>query len=616
MGVFNGNCGCSENQVDLMFKRAEQFIDEQITDRTRNLNRYWTDLFPVKPFPDGVGLVLQKVRFHGDIGPQYDGFDGWRKVQISRNAANAALCGENDGCGYKWEDVGHGMETVDYDLMQRDLRTKPICVKDIRTFWQYQQVQNLIFRNLTNITANMREQLNRNAAMMFAVKHLAMPNLPFNQADPYTLPNIPSGVELGRLSYRLLLNLYHPLGQEASEYALAQVNGMPSFGVIAHPETLHDMVYENPDLRIDLRECNETSCQLIKRYNFLEGIGPFILMPDLYAPRYNRDAAGVLSRVFPFDRNFPIEIGTRPITNPEYHTAEFELVILMTRDLFALRTRKPLSSVGGETNFDAETGLFSWKWHNPERCEDPYRRVGRYVTTGEIGVEPGDYTDIVALLVKRRPAYLGLEYWDPSITLPDGVDLEDQVLVQDCPCQTIIQVGSAVADNELTFIFDRDIGVAESETVEIELVNGSFLTGTVEELSTDGTRARISFAVAVCPEPGRYVGVRCTPTSYCSANVTQTTLGSILTGDVDVKLDQLLRATTGTVTAIMANGTTLDVTIDSVNLNTLVWRLNMTFAQYTAGGGVCALCVPTATVATCPGCDPEQFVDCVPDEEE
>ena len=115
----NGNCGCSQEAVDLAFKKAEQFIDDQIADRTYEMARYWVDLFPVKMFPDGVGLTLDKVRFFGDIGPQYDGFDGWRKVEITRNAAEAAMKGEHDGCSYKWEEVGHGLETISYDLMQR-----------------------------------------------------------------------------------------------------------------------------------------------------------------------------------------------------------------------------------------------------------------------------------------------------------------------------------------------------------------------------------------------------------------------------------------------------------------------------------------------------------------
>ena len=42
------------------------------------------DLAPVKIFPDGIGFTMTKVRFFGDIGPQYDGFDGWRKEQRSR----------------------------------------------------------------------------------------------------------------------------------------------------------------------------------------------------------------------------------------------------------------------------------------------------------------------------------------------------------------------------------------------------------------------------------------------------------------------------------------------------------------------------------------------------
>jgi hypothetical protein len=620
--MLNANCGCSPEQVDMMFKRAEQYIDEQITDRTYEMARYWVDLYPVKPFPDGVGLVLDKMRFFGDIGPQYDGYDGWRKVQITRRAAEAALSGENDGCGYKWEDVGHGMETISYDLMQRDLRTKPICVKDIRTFWQYREVQNLIFQNLTNISANMREQLNRNATMGFAVKYIALPGLPTNQFDPHQLPVIPSGVEVGKLSYLLLLQLYHPLAQEAGQYALSNLNGAPAFGLVGHPETLHDMYYTDTNVRTDIRECRGESgnaCDLIKRYNFLEAIGPFILMPDLNAPRYNRDANGNLSRVFPYDREVPIEIGTRPMSNPEYHTAEFEMCLILTRDLFALRTRRPLTSVGGETNFDSEVPMFQWKWHNPDRCEDPYRRTGRYVTTGEIGVEPGDFTSIAAVLVKRKPNYAGIEFWPAQVCPPEPNSCENELPAGACPCPLVIGICATIEDDELVLQFDRPTGAVAQDLIELETPNGSFVTATVVSANTTGDKLQVQFAAAVEAVPGMFVGLRCLDVSFCSAKVLKTETCGILaqTPTITLTLDRLLKVQTAvetpTVTLIMCDGTQLSADVTAVNLGAIEYTVNVTWANYCAGQGVCSVCVPTATDGSCPACDADVFEECVAD---
>jgi len=608
MGV-SGDCACSEEQVNLMFKRAEQFIDDQIADRTYNMSRYWVDLYPVKPFPDGAGLTLDKVRFYGDIGPQYDGFDGWRKLQISNSGG---LGGDNDGCAYKWEDVGHGMETVSYDLMQRDLRTKPICVKDIRTFFQYQETQNLIFQNLANISANMREQLNRNATMRLAIKHVALPGLPFNTANPHQLPVIPAGVEVGRLTYRLLLQMYHPLAQEAGNYSLATIDGMPSFGVVAHPETLQDMVYEDPEIRKDLRECDDTACSLIKRYNFLDSIGPFILMPDLFAPRYDRDAAGVLSRIFPYDRSLPIEFGQRPITNEAYHSAEFELVLILTRDLFSLRTRRPITSVGGATNFDSEAGMFLWKWHNPERCEDPYRRVGRYVSTAEIGVEPGDFTDTSAILVKRKPGYAGIDFWPVEVCPPDPV-VCDNILPLECPCPQIVGVCDAIDPQELLVTFDKVTGAVALDVIELVTVNGSFVSVTVTTVSADGLSLLVNFGVDVHVEPGFLVELRCLDVSFCSSEVIKTGLCGIVGNTVDLILCRLIKATVAdTITLNFCNGEQQDVPITVADTAALTYTVTLAYADYCANGGVKSVCVPTATDASCPDCDASVYEDCVP----
>jgi len=465
----------------------------------------------------------------------------------------------------------------------------------------------------------MREQLNRNAAMSFAVKYLALPGMPVNLTDPHVLMNIPAGVELGKLTYPLLLQLYHHMAQEAGQYALASIGGAPAFGIIGHPETLHEMYYSDSNLRTDLRECNETACDLIKRYNFLESVGPFILMPDLYAPRYDRDSEGNLSRVFPYDRELPIEIGTRPITNPDYHTAEFELIIMMTRDLFSLRTRRTLTSVGGETNFDAEVPLFNWKWHNPDRCEDPYRRTGRYVTTGEVGIEPGDFTDIAAILVKRKPGYAGIEYWGAETCPPDPVDCDNTIPNGTCPCPLVIGICAAVEDDELVIEFDSATGAAVLDVIQLETPNGAFVTATVAEVNTDGTKLRVQFATDVgVITPGMFVGIRCLDVSYCSASVLKTEVCGITaeTPVVTLILNKLLKAQTvgDTLTLVMCDGSFVSADVTALNLAALEYTVGLTWAEYCAGGGICSVCVPTATDSSCPDCEAEELVDCVDSE--
>ena len=133
--------------------------------------------------------------------------------------------------------------------MKRDLKTVPICVEDIRTFWEFQQHQNLIFENLTEITANMREQLNRNALIGFSVKHVpTSAGLQVNAQNPYELPNI-AGLVVGRLNGQILKRLYNALLREAGNYALAVENGRPMFGLIASDDVLDDLTYDSTPIR-------------------------------------------------------------------------------------------------------------------------------------------------------------------------------------------------------------------------------------------------------------------------------------------------------------------------------------------------------------------------------
>lgn len=511
---------CSTAQVDRAFKLSEQFIDSQIGERLISMPRFWVNMFPVKPFPDGVGLTLDKVRFFGDIGPQYDGFDGWRKVEISRSATESALRGDHDACGYKWEDVGHGLETISYSLFQRDLRTRPVCIKDIRTFWQYQEVQSMIYKNLANITANMREQLNRNAAMSFAVKYVALPGFPINADNPYNLPQIPTNVKVGKLTYSLLKRFYPQLAQEAGEFAVESIGNAPAFGVCAHPDTLDQMVYDDPEVRQDIRLQSPRDGSLIKKYGLTDRMGQFVFMPDMYAPRYSFDTAGNLVRVMPWDNNIEIEIGTRPVTSAAYHNARFELVLLMTKGLFSLRTRKAISSVGGATDFDSETAMFEWKWHNPPCKEDPYRRTGRYVTTGEIGVEPGDFTDIVAILVERKPEANVLSFWPDGVSCTELQPVEECVVTSPDTCPQVVGCCGTIESDQLLLTFNTAPDVSDEEAIELVLANGGTIAATVKEISADGTKLVVEFATDVQCEPGAIVAIKCDDSpGFCTSTV-------------------------------------------------------------------------------------------------
>ena len=612
--MLSGNCGCTPQQANVMFKEAEQFIDEEITDRTYAMNRYWVDLYPMKPFPDGVGLVLDKLRYFSDIGPQYDGFDGWRKIQRSRTGAMAEACGEHDACGYDWETVGSGMETVSYDLMSRDLKTHPICIKDIRTLYQYRTFQELFFKNLANISANMREQLNRNAVMMFALKHIAIAGLP-TAKDPHQLPNI-NGVEVGKLTYDLALMLYHSLIIEGANQALATMDGMPMVGLVGHPETLRGMYYDDPELRKDIRECRAASgnaCDLIKRYAFIDTIGPFVLMPDLYAPRYTLDAAGNFVRVFPFIREVEIQYGTRPIPNPLYQTAPYEGILFLLKDLLTLRTRTPLESVGGMTRFGPEPNMFDWRWWNPPG--DPFNRVGQYVTTAEVGVEPGDFTDVPMLIVKRRPEYWGQAFWAAEQTPPEAAEFENALPAEACPCPTIIGAYPDLDPTRLLLIFDRDIALDANDPISLTTSQGTFVDATLISISDDGTRAVVDFGSAEpCKEIGRYVALNCNgATSYCNACVLKTALGGILDEEVTLTLNRLIKADTAAevVTLILGDGSMLDVAL-AANADTenLQYTVELTYAQFYDSKGICAVCVPPATDDSCPECDASDLVAC------
>lgn len=602
MSVFpDPSCPCSPEEVDLAFRESEPYIEREIRDRSYRLRRFMLDLAPVKLFPDGVGYELTKVRFFGDIGPQYDGYDGWRREQRSRSAFGHQDA--HDACGYIWEEVGHGFEEQHFHMMKRDIKTKPICVEDIRTFWEFQQHQNLIFGNLTEITANIREQLNRNTLIGYSIKHvMTSSGYKVNPQNPYELPNI-SGFTVGKLNFRMLKRLYSPLLREAGTYAIATQDGRPMFGIIASDEVLDDLYLEDPEVRVDLRESSQVD-DLLNRYNFRETIrGQFVVMPDIYAPRYKDDGNGNLIRVFPYERDVPIQSGTRAALNPEYENAPYELVIILTRDLFTLRTRRALSSVGGMTDFEAETGMFDWKWHNPPRLCDPNRRVGYYYANGRIGVEPGDFTDIPAILVQRRPVALDLSVWPAPEVANNELPAD-----QGCPCPQIIDCCEVFSDpNSLQFKFSQAITEVLNDPISIVLGNGGIATGTITAIAGDSLSATVDFGEPVECNPDVYKEVYCELSDLCTADVVQELQNAAQPTWRDVKLDALLKASAAvaaTVKALLSDGTYADVQIEAIDTDSLVYTVSPVVAGSLDNLCIKALCIPDTLDATCPACEP------------
>lgn len=602
-----GDCACSPQVVDLAFREAEPYIEREIRDRTYQMARFLVDFAPVKLFNDGIGYTQTKVRFYGDIGPQFDGMDGWRREQRSRPVADGHQ-DANDACGYIWEEVGHGFEELQWYLMKRDLRTPEICIEDIRTFWEYEQMQELIFKNLADITVNMREQVNRNAIIGFSVKYVLTSNgLESNTLNPRELPNLGTGatrVTVGKLNFRVLKRLYNALLREAAPYALETINGRPVFGLMASDDVLDDMYVEDATIRTDLHYSTMAD-SLLTRYNFMESIrNMFITIPDLYAPRYKVDTAGNLTRIFPYERDVMIQSGTRPAPNPEYDNAPYELVTILTKDLFCLRTRKTITTAGGQTDFEAETGMFEWKWHNPERWCDPNRRVGYYFANGRIGIEPGDFTDIPALLVARRPASLDVVFWPNAECPPVASSCSNALPSQGCPTPKIAGCNPDITDTDvLQFSLTSALASTYSagDAISVRMANGGIASGTIDAISTDKMAVAIDFGEAVTCKPNWYLEIVASPLERCSSVVVED--ACLSTGNRSLRLENLVNSSavaTSVCKALLSTNEWINATIVSIDKSTLTYVV--TPGSTLTDECIVKFCVPTAIASTCPDC--------------
>ena len=580
-------------QVDLAFRESEPYVEQEIRDRSYRFPSFLADYPKLLYVPDGVGYTFTKVLFHGDIGPQFDSTETWRREEASRPEATDFADATN-ACGYKFERVGHGFDEKHYFLMKKDLETCPICVEDIRTTWQFEQYQNLIYKNLFEVTRNQKEQLARNALIDMAVKYVVGTSGPvINTADPYKIPNL-LGFVPSKITPQILKRFYSPLVREAGGFAIEYMNGRPMFGLMASDDVIQDMFLEDPDLRQDLRYGSKVD-SLIEKYAFLESFrNMYIIIPDLFPARYKADVAGNVTRVFPYERDVAATLsGSRPAPNPEYETAPYELILIITKDVFNFRTRNALTTVGGATEFGPEPVMGNWKWWNPP-C-DRAKRTGQYWTTLRLGIEPGDFTDIVGLLVSRRPAGLDAAYWE-TCTPVDAC--ANDIDPQGCPCPVV--VGGSVLKTSagvLELDFSRPITALVAANLTLQLKNGQSLVGVIQAKSADNLSVRLLFSGVDTStyQPGDLVGVLCIADTYCDSTVSSICKSGAL--NVEVKLDRGLKCVTAAdeITICFNDGTTVDVAVVSFDPATLALVLTETdgtvslFDQACTGKGIAAV---------------------------
>lgn len=355
----------------------------------------WNAVLEKDFFPDEMGFTVSRVVYQRTIPTEGAGA-GWVTVAGSTDSATAANCRPTAAV------LQSRQTTQTAQLAEYVLDSDPICITDARTGYRFRDQVREIKRNFEKNVIDLWENRHRDQyvatipddnKLVFAGGAL-VPGTG-GDFDP-TAPT--SQIHQDALDY-VRWKLVHDGGGEEGAYG--QVDGQPVFTVFMSSEQQRALIKNNADIRQDYRYADPKA--LLKPFGVKRVYGGFYHIIDDKAPRWNL-SGGAWVRV-PF---YLADGDGVAIVNPAYEAAEYEDIIVYHPKVVRCLMQKPLSTIGGGTNFKAwdYSGEVNWINEYDATC-NKYRDNGYWSARLRAAYEPLIPEYGYAIRVLRCPGALG-----------------------------------------------------------------------------------------------------------------------------------------------------------------------------------------------------------------
>lgn len=601
-------CTLTEGQVNDVFLAAPPAIAKEMFNLSLRVPNFVLDLPSYKEFPTGQGTQMQQLIYRGEMPPIERGFAAWN--DLSNNTGCDPCAGP--GCGYNWTTFGgSGLERKIIKMMSRDFRSNPYCIKQIQTTAQFMEVFDQIVKNLFQQIKFFKEQ---NVVFNYLTSILQKfvvdsGGFKFNNANPFEYPTI-GAVKLAALNIDMLEFMYESMRRNPSVIPFDVVNNSPIFSIMASAQLLQRLYRDDPELRQDVRFSGLANANLTK-YNFISTIRDMFIAAPILTPRRFNIVGGVPVEVSPVLNGIPMEVGSFTGQNPLYESATHEEVILLGKSPFDIYYMPTEQSLGQNTSFGPEFSfLDSWAWINALTDNDPMRRVGYFVSSATIGFGAPYSEGQYGILVERVSLKLAAVFNPTPLCPPTDPSCGNEIAASGCPCPLIAGwvADPFTADKYIINLTAPTTAIA-AETILFGLDNGGYLTGTVVEVSADALTVSVTFPagtdLGICDH---FTTIYCENLLVCSSAVVSYAPNASDNTRIDLVLSSPIKAATAAqgVTLTYGDGTQASATIVTANPATNQWTVDLGATVFTDQvGGVLSICVPTATDASCPGCDLE-----------
>lgn len=613
----------SSEQVKQAFIANAPLISSTIKNMELQAPNWYRDLLKPEPWPEDAGLSLQELEYNGELPQAEEGFGTWELLDDPSGCG--ALC--TPQCGYNFYPLeGNAWTSKTFRVMRKDFRSPDFCVTSISSTRDYQQVFSAMVQGFYNQIAFHKEvNVGQNYMSQITLKYMVdSTGFRPNQGDPFSY--LPLGnVKLSAPTIDAMEFFYQQIRMLPGISPYGYSNNMPLYAAVASPELLTSIYRDDPKIRTDLRYTAAGSesygNDLIQRYNLNYTIRDMFLPISYLTPRRFRwdSNQSAWVRVLPWVKGVKGTVGTFTSINPNYMDPSYathEEMIIHGMNPFGLYTRQDPTTLGEGSSYGPQPGNGFWdnfQWCNPETRDDPGRLVGFYWTRAQIALMAR--STCFAILWPRKPLTNMVRFYNPSqVCPPEATTCNNTLGDGGCPEPTISNFfPNPVEEGEYFVEFTVPVDAAAEDIILLESTSGGFVAAEVVEANENGKNflVEIEGDVSSCP---RYFRIWNILDMACSSAVEKY---SVVDGDAS-QLDVVLRAPIRAYQNLQAvvlkygDGTTKSATVVAagVDITKNIWRLELTTDFVDNVNGVVEICVPTSTVASCPGCGGPEESQC------
>jgi len=327
------------------------------------------------------------------------GGSGW--VTVAQEDGTANNCQPDPSV------VTPALSTIAYTIEQQMIKSYTVCLTDARFGYMFQeQVKN----NRENFVATIVDTWEDRSKYWFQYwsAHKIINNVSQTEGSGTAFPNVEA---TGIASQEQLDPLWTRIMQDGGgEEPYAMSNGAACIPAIMSPEAHRNIIKGSSSVREDFRFAQMgkgyEGAQLLQSWGVDKPYGGFMHVIDYRMPRYNfTDGAYV---EVPYYTTAAATIGTQVILNPEYESANFEVIYLFHPEAVIRETPKPLGSVGGDTRFNATNYNGDVQWFNiPNETTNLFSNQGLWAAHLMASWKPTAKRNYAyALMVRRCPQVL------------------------------------------------------------------------------------------------------------------------------------------------------------------------------------------------------------------